>query len=115
MRSQKRETGKRIDPTPVVVTSVEDFVPEGAPISDDDDSDVSSVYSVHSEPEGEFWDDFDNDGVVNVPKPPPAPNIHKGAGLNVVPEGNNSVQAPEGAPLRQTCGSTCQYPPAKWI
>ena len=43
MRSQKRETRERMDPTPVVVTPVEDFVPEGAPISDDDDSVVSSV------------------------------------------------------------------------
>jgi hypothetical protein len=54
MRSQKRETRKQMGPTPVVVTPVEDFAPEGAPISDDDDSVVSSVYSVHSEPEGEF-------------------------------------------------------------
>jgi hypothetical protein len=115
MRSQKRETRKQMDPTPVVVTPVEDFVPEGAPISDDDDSDVSSVYSVHSEPEGEFRDDFDDDGVVHVSKPPPAPNIHEGAGPNVVHEGDGLVQAPEGAPLRWTRGSTRHYPPEKWI
>ncbi len=39
----KRGTRERMNPTPVVVTPVEDFVPEGAPISDDDDSVVSSV------------------------------------------------------------------------
>ena len=66
MQSQKRETRKRMGPTPVVASPVEDIVPEGAPISDDD-SVVSSVYSVHSEPEGEFWDDLDN----HVPGPPP--------------------------------------------
>jgi hypothetical protein len=115
MRSQKRKTRERMDPTPVVVTPVEDFVPEGAPISDDDDSVVSSVYSIHSEPEGEFRDNFDDDGVVHVPEPPPAPNIHEGARPNVVPEGDDSVQAPEGAQLCQTHGPTCQYPPAKWI
>jgi hypothetical protein len=76
---------------------------------------ISSVYSIHSEPEGEFRDDFDDDGVVHIPKPPPAPNIHEGAGPNVVPEGDDLVQAPEGAPLRRTRGLTCQYPPAKWI
>ncbi len=64
--SQKRETRERMGPTPVVASPVEDIVPEGAPISDDD-SVVSSVYSVHSEPEGEFWDDLDN----HVPGPPP--------------------------------------------
>ncbi len=57
-------------PTPVMASPVEDIVPEGAPISDDD-SVVSSVYIVHSEPEGEFRDDLDN----HVPGPPPAPNI----------------------------------------
>ncbi len=66
MRSQKRETRERMGPTPVVASPVEDIVPEGAPISDDD-SVVSSVYSVHSEPEGEFRDDLDN----HVPGPPP--------------------------------------------
>ncbi len=80
-------------PTSVVASPVEDIVPEGAPISNDD-SVVSSVYSVHSEPEGEFWDELDN----HVPGPPPAPNIHEGAGPNVVPEGDNSDQPPEGAP-----------------
>jgi len=105
-------------PTPVVVSPVEAIVPEGAPISDDD-SVVSSVYSVHSEPEGEFRDDLDND---HVPEPPPARNIHEGAGPNVVPEGDNSVQAPEGAPIPPAPDPghwprvlARQYPPSKWI
>ena len=122
MRSQKRETRERMGPTPVLPIPVEDIVPEGAPVSDDD-SDVSSVYSVHSEPEGEFRDDFDDDGFIHVPEPPPAPNIlNEGAGPNVVPEGDDSMQAPEGAPIppapnlgRRTRGPARQYPPAKWI
>ena len=104
-------------PTPVVASPVEDIVPEGAPISDDD-SVVSSVYSVHSEPEGEFWDDLDN----HVPGPPPAPIIHEGAGPNVVPERDNSDQPPEGAPIppapdpgRWPRGPACQYPPSKCV
>ena len=78
MWSQKRETCDQMGPTPVVASPVEAIVSEGAPISDDD-SVASSVYSVHSEPEGEFWDDWDNDGFIHVPEPPPAPNIHEGA------------------------------------
>ncbi len=90
MHSQKRETHKRMGPTPVLPTPVKDVVPEGAP---DDDSVASSVYSVHSEPEGEFWDDFVYDGFVHVPEPPPAPNIlHEGAGLNVIPEGDDQYR-----------------------
>ena len=42
-------------PNPVIPTPDENFVPEGAPISNDDSVvSVSSVYSQHSEPEGEF-------------------------------------------------------------
>ncbi len=98
------------DPTPVIPTPAENFVPEGAPIFDDD-SVVSSVYSQHSEPEGEFWDDDDYDGFVHIPDPPPAPNIaQEGAGPTIVPEGDDSVHAPEGAfiPPAPTIGQwTC--------
>ena len=78
-------------------TPAKDIVPEGAPISDND-SVVCSVYSQHSEPEGEFRDDDNYDGFVHIPQPPLAPNIvNEGAGPNLVPEGDKSIQAPEGA------------------
>ncbi len=74
-------------PTPLLPTPAGDIVPEGAPIADND-SVVSSVYSQHSEPEGEFRDDDDYDGFVHIPQPPLAPNIiNEGAGPNLVPEG----------------------------
>jgi hypothetical protein len=109
-------------PTPLFPPPAENIVPKGAPISDND-SVVSSVYSQHSEPEGEFRDDDDYNGFVHIPQPPLAPNIvNEGAGPNLVPEGDKSIQAPEGAAVpsapnigQQTCDLTCQYPPAKWI
>ncbi len=109
-------------PTPLLPTPAEDIVPKGAPISNND-SVVSSVYSQHSEPEGEFRDDDNYDGFVHIPRPPLAPNIvNEGAGPNLVPEGDESIQAPEGAavPPAPNIGQrihdpTCQYPPARWI
>ncbi len=103
-------------------TPAKDIVPEGAPISNND-SVVSSVYSQHSEPEGEFRDDDNYNGCVHIPHTPLAPNIkNEGAGLNLVPEGDESIQAHEGAAVppapnigRRTRGPTCQYPPARWI
>ncbi len=65
MRAQRRETQEQIGPTPVLPSPVEDSVPDGAAISDDD-SVVSSVCSQHSEPKGEFRDDYD-DGIVHIP------------------------------------------------
>jgi hypothetical protein len=73
LRAQRRETREQIGPTPCLPSPVEDSVPDGAAISDDD-SVVSSVCSQHSEPEAEFRDDYD-DGIVHIPRPPPAPNI----------------------------------------
>jgi hypothetical protein len=109
-------------PTPVIPTPAENFVPERAPISYDD-SVVSSIYSQHSEPEGEFWDDDNDDGFIHIPDPHPAPNIaHEGAGPTIIPEGDNSVHAPEGAFIppaptigQRTRGAAPQYPPAWWI
>jgi hypothetical protein len=104
-----------------LLTSVTDDVPNNAVISDDDSVD-SSVYSQHSEPEGEFRDD--NDGFVHIPQPLPAPNIvNEGAGPNIIPEGDDPVNAPEGAAIppapnigmRKNRGRACQYPPTKWI
>ncbi len=82
-----------------------------------------SVYSQHSEPEGEFRDDDNYDGFVHIPQPPLAPNIvNEGAGLNLVPDGDESIQAPEGAAVppapnieQWTHDPTCQYHPARWI
>jgi hypothetical protein len=72
-------------PTPLLPTPAKDIVPEGAPISNDD-SVVSSVYSQHSEPEGEFRDDDDYDGFVRIPELPLAPNIeNEGAEPDLVP------------------------------
>ncbi len=122
MRAQCKETQECMGPTPLLPTPAEDIVPKGAPISNND-SMVSSVYSQHSEPEGEFRDDDNYDGFVHIPQPPLAPNIlNEGAGPNLVPEGDKSIQAPEGAAVppapnigRRTCDPTCQYPPARWI
>ena len=96
--------------------------PNAAAISDDD-SMGSEVCSQHSEPEGEFRDDYDDDGFVHIPQPPPAPNIvNEGAGPNIVPEGDTLVQASEGAAVppapsigRKTCSHAHQHPPASWI
>jgi hypothetical protein len=83
--------------TPLLPTPAEDIVPKGVSISNNDNV-VSSVYSQHSESEGEFRDDDDYDGFVHIPQPPLAPNIvNEGAGLNLIPEGDESIQAPEGA------------------
>ena len=122
MRAQRKETRERMGPTPLLPTPAEDIVTKGAPISDND-SVVSSVYSQHSEPEGEFRDDDNYDGFVHIPHTPLAPNIkNEGAGPYLVPEGDKSIQAHEGPAVppapnigRQTCGLTCQYPPARWI
>ncbi len=65
MHAQHRETQDQNGPTPCLPSPVEDSVPNGAAISDDD-SVVSSVCSQHSEPEGEFRDDHD-DGIVHNP------------------------------------------------
>jgi hypothetical protein len=108
--------------TPLLPTPAKDIVPEGAPISDND-SVVSSVYSQHSEPEGEFRDDDDYDGFAHIPHTPLALNIkNEGAGPNLVPEEDESIQAHEGAAVppgpnigQWTHGPTCQYPPARWI
>jgi hypothetical protein len=109
-------------PTPLLPTPAKDIVPEGAPISNND-SLVSSVYNQHSEPEGEFRDDDGYDGFVHIPHTPLAPNIkNEGAGPNLVPEGDKSIQAHEGAAVppapnigQRTRGPTRQYPPARWI
>jgi hypothetical protein len=121
MHTRHRETRERAGPTPCLPTPIKDDVPNGATISDDDSVD-SSVYSQHSEPEGEFRDD--DDGFVQIPQPLPAPNIvNEGAGPNIIPEGDDPVNAPEGAVIppalnigmRKNRGCACQYPPAKWI
>ncbi len=97
MHSQRKETRESMGPTPVLSTPAKDIVPKGAPISNDD-SVVSSVYSQPSEPEGDFRDDDDYDGFVHVPQPPPAPNLaYEGTGPHLIPEGDESVQAHEGA------------------
>ncbi len=84
-------------PTPLLLSPAEDTVPKGAPISNND-SVVSSVYSQHSEPEGEFRVDDNYDGFFHIPQPPLALKIvNEGAGPNLVPEGDESIQAPEGA------------------
>ncbi len=109
-------------PTPLLPTPAKDIVPKGAPISDND-SVVSSVYSQHSEPEGEFRDDDDYNGFVHIPHTPLALNIkNEGAGPNLLPEGDESIQAHEGAAVPPAPnigqwfhGPTHQYPPARWI
>jgi hypothetical protein len=101
---------------------VVDPVPDCAAILDDK-SVASSVCSQNLEPEGDYVDDYDDDdGFVHIPNPPPAPNIvNEGAGLNIVPEGDNSVQAPEGVSVPptpnicQTCGKAWQNLPGRWI
>jgi hypothetical protein len=91
MRAQCKGTQERMSPTPLLPTLAEDIVPKGAPISDND-SVVSSVYSQHSEPEGEFRDNDNYGGFVHIPQPPLAPNIvNEGAGPNLVPEGDESI------------------------
>ena len=123
---QHKETWEQIGQTPGLPTPVDNVVTDGAPVSDDDSA-VSSVYSQHSEPEGQCWDDdhLDGQGQVHLPGPSPAPNIeNEGAGPNVVPVGDNSVQAHAGVPEaaippapnieRQTHGPAHQYPPLRW-
>ncbi len=65
MHAQRRETREQVGPTPCLPSPVEDSVPNFATISDDD-SVVSSVCSQHSEPKGDFRDDYD-DGIVHIP------------------------------------------------
>jgi hypothetical protein len=97
MRARRQETRERAGPTPCLPTPVTDVVPNGATISDDDSVD-SSVCSQHSVPEGEFRDD--DDGFVHISQPLSAPNIvNEGAGLNIIPEGDDPVNAPEGAAI----------------
>ncbi len=64
--------------------------------------------------------DDNDDGFFHIPAPPPAPNLaHEGAGPTIVPEGDNTVHAPEGVFIppaltigQLTCGAAWQYPPA---
>ncbi len=96
--------------------------PDATAISDDDSVD-SSICSQFSEPEGEFRDDYDDNGFVHIRQAPPAPNIiNEGAGPNIVPEGDSLVQTPEGAAVppapnigRKTCSCARPHPPASWI
>jgi hypothetical protein len=112
MRARHQETCERACPTPCLPTPITDEVPNSVTISDNDSMD-SSVYSQHSEPEGEFRDD--DDGFVHIPQPLPAPNIvNEKAGSNIIPEGDDPVNAPEGAAIPPG-GHACQCPPAKWI
>jgi hypothetical protein len=119
MHAQRWETLEQNRPTPCLPSPVEDSVPNITAISDDDGV-VSSVCSQHSEPKGEFRDDSD-DGIVHIPRSPPALNIqNEGAGPNIIPEGDPSVHAPEGAAIphapnisMRTRWHACQYPPAK--
>ncbi len=84
-------------PTHLLPTPGEDIVPKRAPISNND-SVVTSVYNQHSEPEGDFRNDDNYDGVVYIPHAPLAPNVKiEGARQNLVPEGDKSIQAHEGA------------------
>ncbi len=57
--AQHWETQERNGPTPCLPSPIEDSVPNGTAISDDE-SVVSSVCSQHSEPKGEFRDDYDD-------------------------------------------------------
>jgi hypothetical protein len=99
MRAQCQDLREKVGDTPTPPIE-NDPVPGRGAISDNK-SDASSVCSQNSELEGEYVDDYDVDnGFVHIPNPPPAPNIvNEGAGLNIVPEGDDSVQAPEGVPL----------------
>jgi hypothetical protein len=65
MSAHRWETQEQVGPTPCLPSPVKNSVPNGATISDDD-SVVSSVCSQHSEPKGEFRDDYD-DGIVHIP------------------------------------------------
>ncbi len=122
MRAQRKETQERMGPTHLLPTPAKDIVPQGAPIPNND-SEVSSVYSQHSDSEGEFRNDDNYDGFVHIPHTSLAPNIkNEGAGPYLVTEGDESIQAHEGAAVppapnigRWTHGPTCQYPPARWI
>ena len=97
MRAIRQEICERAGPTLGLPAPVTDDVPVGAAISDDYSMD-SSVYCQHSEPQGEFRDDDDN--FDHIPQPLPAPNIvNQGAGLNIIPEGDDPVNAPEGAAI----------------
>ncbi len=99
MHIQHRDLREKVGDTPTPPV-VDDPVPGCGAILDND-SDASSVCSQNSEPEGEYVDDYDDDNsFLHIPNPRPALNIkNEGAGPNIVPEGDDSVQAPEGVPL----------------
>ncbi len=103
-------------PTTLLPTPAKNIVPKRASISDND-SVVSSIYSQHSEPEGEFRDDDNYDGFVHIPHTPLAPNIkNEGAGPNLVPGGDEGAAVPPAPNIgRRARGLTHQYPPARWI
>ena len=65
MGAQHWETREQVGSTPCLPSPVKDGVPNGAAISDDESMDYL-VCSQHSEPEGEFRDDYDD---VIVPFP----------------------------------------------
>jgi hypothetical protein len=121
MRAQRWNVRETIGHTPTL-TSMVDPVPDRAAISDDE-SVASSVCSQNSEPEGDYVDDYDDDdGFVHILNLPPAPNIvNEGAGPNIVPEGDDSIQASEGVsvpPVPNICqnhGKARQNPPGRWI
>ncbi len=77
MHARHQETSERNGLAPPVTNSVSN----GVTISDDISMD-SSAYSQHSEPEGEFRDD--DDGLVLIPQPLPAPNIVNEAAATVL-------------------------------
>jgi hypothetical protein len=115
MHAQHQDTHERAGPTPGLTPPVASSFPNAVTISDDDSVD-SSAGGQHSELEGVFRDDYDDDGFVHIPQLPPAPNIvNEGAGPNIVPQGDTLVQAPEGAVVppapnigRRTCSRARQ-------
>jgi hypothetical protein len=99
MRAQRWDLREKVGQTPTTPQAA-DHIPGRDAISDNE-SDASSVCSQNSEPEGEYVDDdYDDDDFVCIRHQPPAPNIgNEGAGPNIIPEGDDSVQAPEGVPV----------------
>jgi hypothetical protein len=121
MPAQRQNVMETIRRT-LTLPSVVDSVPDHTAVSDDE-SVASSVCSQNSEPERDYVDDFDDDdSFVHIPNTTPVSNkVNEGAGLNIVPEGDDSVQAPEGVsvpPVPYICrthGKARKNPPGRWI
>ncbi len=121
MRAQRKETQERMGPIPLLPTPAKDIVPKGAPVSDHDIV-WFRLFTANIQNQRENLGMMTTTMVLFTLLIPLLIQISKneGAEPNLIPEGDESIQAHEGAAVppapnigRWTRNPTHQYPPAR--